>query len=165
MSGMDHEQSRRLKLPVLIVGTSDVTRLRREVEALNDYLHEAGLRKVQSTSLPKLSRLLESMAQENDLNLLTEADRNFLQAFLEKLLKSAPMVRISFAVDPSSAFMSKIVTWFRTNIDPNTLVQIGLQPTIAAGCVVRTSNHYYDLSLRKFFAQHADLLVKKMEAN
>jgi F0F1-type ATP synthase delta subunit len=54
--------------------------------------------------------------------------------------------------------MQKIVTWWRENIDPFVLVEIGLQPNIAAGCLVRTSNRQYDFSLRRRLqAKKADL--------
>jgi F0F1-type ATP synthase delta subunit len=53
------------------------------------------------------------------------------------------------------------VTWLRANIHPQALVQVGLQPNIAAGCVVRTANKQFDLSLRQSFAKHKDLLIEQ----
>ena len=68
-------------------------------------------------------------------------------------------MHISFAADPSASFTEKIVAWFRENIHPNILVQIGLQPNIAAGCVVRTANKIFDFSLRENFNQSQQSLI------
>ena len=72
------------------------------------------------------------------------------------------MIHISFAADPSAAFTDKIVAWFRENIHPFVLIQVGLQPTIAAGCVVRTANHSFDFSLRQHFTKQRQLLIDKL---
>lgn len=153
-----------LSLPSLVVGPPDVVRLRRELEALDDFLREAALRKGgTSVELPKLSRMLSTVCEHNKLNLLHEDHRAALKDGLDDMIAHAPVVHVSFAADPSSAFTAKVVSWFRENIDPALLLQIGLQPTIAAGCVVRTPNHYYDFSLRQFFAQQKPLLIEKLE--
>lgn len=151
-------------LPALVVGPPDVVRLRRELEALDDFLREAALRKGgTSVELPKLSRMLNAVCEQNNLNLLHEDRRTALKTALDDMIARAPVVHVSFAADPSSAFTAKVVTWFRENIDPMLLLQIGLQPTIAAGCVVRTPNHYYDFSLRQFFEAKKPLLIEKLE--
>jgi hypothetical protein len=161
---MDHEHSQVFVLPALIVGPVDIIRLRRELEALDDFLHEASLRPSGGAqSLPKLSRFLDAVANQNSLNLLHANDREALKDVLGRTLKEAPVIHISFSSDPSSAFTAKIIAWFRTNIDPMVLLQIGLQPNIAAGCVVRTANRSYDLSLRKFFDKQKPLLIKWLE--
>ena len=155
-----------LALPSVVVGPPDISRLRREIETLNDYMRQAELRKSgeETTKLPRTSRMLEELASLNKLNLLQEADRTRVDAFLDDLMKHAPVVHISFAADPSSAFTAKVVVWLRQNIHPLMLMRIGLQPTIAAGCVVRTPNHYYDFSLRRHFAAKRPVLIDKLES-
>ena len=155
-----------LALPSLVVGPSDVIRLRRELESLNDYMREATLRKggEETPKLPKTSRVLDAFAELNKLSLLQSTDRDAATAFLRELLKSAPNIHMSFAADPSAAFVDKVITWLRQNTHPLVLLQIGLQPTIAAGCVLRTPNHYYDFSLRRHFAENHDLLIQKLES-
>ncbi len=153
-----------IMLPVLVFGTSEVRRLLREIEALDEYLAQAAIREPgRQMALPRLSRMCEGLATENGLNLLQQADRTRLQQFLKALQTTAPVVHISFAADPSSAFMSRIVTWFRTSVHPYTLVSLGLQPTIAAGCIVRTTNKIFDCSLRQHFAKQEALLVQAFD--
>lgn len=163
MSSMAHEQqgaARRLELPTLIFGPVEVRRLQRELESLDDYIEQAAIRDAgKQPALPKTSRLLDALANNNNLNLLVEADRSKLKTFLKKVEEKAPTIHISFAADPSSAFTAKIVAWLRMNIHPYALLSLGLQPDIAAGCVVRTRNKAFDFSLRNRFAEQHQLLT------
>lgn len=155
-----------LTLPLLAVSPGDVARLNRELESLNDYLHQASLRAggKETPKLPRTSRMLDDFAGVNELNLLHEADREQAQSFLVTTLKTAPVLNMSFATDPSSAFVGKIIAWLRQNIDARLLLKIGLQPGIAAGCTVRTPSRYYDFSLREHFAQQRGILIEKLKA-
>lgn len=146
-----------LILPTLIFGTTEVRRLARELESYGEAIRQAELSKQESTA--RMSRLLQALADENRLDFGRAEDRQTMHAFLKTILTSAPVVHISFATDPSSAVMAKLVGWFRANVDPRVLVQVGLQPNIAAGCVVRTTNKVFDLSLRGHFADNRQLLI------
>ncbi|HJQ08995.1 MAG TPA: hypothetical protein VJ836_05945 [Candidatus Saccharimonadales bacterium] len=152
-------------LPVLVFGVIEVRRLKRELEALDEFMRQSGIREPgKQPSLPRLSRLLDALAADNRLNLLQAADRQKVRMFLEAVARSAPSIHMSFASDPSSAFTAKMVTWLRANIHPYVLLQIGLQPTIAAGCVVRTTNKVFDFSLRERFARQQAVLMRALEA-
>jgi len=152
-----------LELPVLIFGPVEIHRLQRELEALEEYLEQTAIREPgKQAPLPRTSRLLEALAGNNRFNLLVADERQELATFLKQIDHQAPVIHISFAADPSSAFMAKIVAWFRTNIHPYALVQLGLQPTIAAGCIVRTSNKSFDFSLRHHFYDHRQLLLEAL---
>ncbi len=152
-------------LPILIFGLPEVRRLKLELEALEDFMRQSQIREPgKQPLLPRLSRMCEALAADNKLNLLQEADRKRLQLFLANVIHAAPTLHISFAADPSSAFTAKIVTWMRTQLHPYALLQVGLQPTIAAGCVVRTLNKEFDFSLRENLIKHEDLLMAAIEA-
>lgn len=154
------KKEHKFRLPPLIAGPGDVGRTLLELEQLEDFLRAAALRKGGvSTKLPKMSRTLERLAEINDANLLQTADRQRLQAFLSSLQQHAPVLHISFASEPSAAFTAKIIEWLRANISKYVLVQIGLQPSIAAGCVVRTTNKSFDFSLRKHLLNNRGLLL------
>jgi len=149
-----------LILPASVTGLTDVTRLQRESETLDEYLRQAALRKGGSSiELPKIPVMLDDVATANHLNLLQAADRKRLADFLQQLQTKVPVVHMSFASEPSTEFTSKIVTWLRQNIHPHMLVQVGLQPSIAAGCTLRTTNKVFDFSLRQHFMQNRQLLV------
>ena len=42
------------------------------------------------------------------------------------------------------------------------MVAVGLQPGIGAGCVLRTENRYFDMSLGKRFGGSRELLMKRL---
>src|SRR5215472_14471536 len=114
-----------LHVPELITSPADVSRLRREVAFLDDYLRQEALRAPdQAPKMPKTSRLLEELATRNKLDLTDEATRKNLANFLTDVAENAPVVHISFAADPSAAFLHKIVAWFRENTHPSVLVQV-----------------------------------------
>ena len=154
-----------LKLPVLVFGVVEIRRLKRELQALDEFMRQAAIREPgNQPALPRLSRVMEAMAADNNRNLLQESDRQELSQFLEGVEKTAPTIHVSFASDPSSAFIAKLVTWMRNNIHPQTLLQIGLQPTIAAGCIVRTPNKIFDLSLRQNLVEQRAKLIEALDA-
>lgn len=155
-----HQSQDQLSLPPSVTGLTDVTRLSHEASTLDEYMRQAALRKGgDANRLPKIPVMLDDVATLNHLNLLHESDRQKLTAFLTVLQSSAPVVHMSFASEPSTDFTTKIVTWLRMNIHPLLLVQVGLQPSIAAGCTLRTTNKVFDFSLRQHFMENRQLLV------
>jgi F0F1-type ATP synthase delta subunit len=54
--------------------------------------------------------------------------------------------------------LEKILLWLRQNVHPQVLLQVGLQPAIAAGCVLRTTNKIFDMSLKAHLSQQTDYL-------
>lgn len=152
-------------LTPLISSPGDLKRTRRELEMLDDFLHQAGLRtggKV--VKMPPVSRLLEDLARDSELNLLKKTDRDRLLKFVTLLQQKAPVIHVSLASEPSAAALGKLLLWMRTNIHPQVLVSIGVQPAIAAGCVVRTANREFDFSLRKSLEVQSSLLIKNIRS-
>jgi hypothetical protein len=165
---LEHAKSavKRIELPTLVFGPIEVSRLLRELEELDDFIRQANIREPgKQPPLPKTSRTLDAIAGNNNMNLLHPADRKKLLQFLESVKAKAPVIHMSFAADPSATFTAKIVAWLRTNIHPYALLQLGLQPTIAAGCILRTPNKSFDFSLRNRFAEKRELLLSAIDAD
>ncbi len=154
-----------LALPTLIFGIVEVRRLRLELESLDDFLRGMAIRRETKFEMPRVSRMLEALARENNRDLLKGADRKVLGEFLQEIDRSAPVIHMSFAADPSASFSAKIVGWLRANIHPLALLEVGLQPTIAAGCIVRTTNKVFDLSLRSRFTENTELLLQSLRGS
>lgn len=149
--------------PDQLAGLVDLARVTRELSALNESLHQASIRTPgNSVQLPKTSKILEELASLNKVSLLDQTQREQLIQLLESIKAHAPVVHIAFASEPSTAFVKKITGWMRNNVSPITLVDIGLQPTITAGCTLRTTNKVFDMSLRHRFAETREILVKKL---
>lgn len=150
-------------LSTVIATVNDLKRTRRELEMLEDFLHQASLRTGgKAVKMPAISRQLDDIARDNELNLLKKADRERLAKFLDLLIQKAPVLHFMFASEPSSKAMNKLLVWLRANIHPQVVVSLGIQPAIAAGCVVRTANRQFDFSLRESLDNKADLLIKSI---
>jgi F0F1-type ATP synthase delta subunit len=106
--------------------------------------------------------LLNELSIAGQYDLTSESGRAGLSRALATMQAAAPRLHISFASEPTADFTTKIVTWLRANIHPQLLVQIGLQPGIAVGCTLRTTNKYFDLSLRQTLLKRQDLLQKAL---
>lgn len=155
-----------IALPITVISKTDVVKLRRELEALDESLRQAAVRQkaADTTQAPSTSRQLNETLQANNLDAQQADDRRVLLEGLQQLVSSAPTVHISFASNPSAGFMERLTSWFRQQVDPSLLIEVGLQPSIAAGCVVRTKSKYFDFSLRKRLASHQPELLEKMRS-
>jgi hypothetical protein len=133
----------------------------RELTALNDFFVSAAARKAGTPMQPpRLTRQLDQLAKDNSYNLLEESHRVKLQSELSAVLNKAPLIHISFAAEPPTRFLEQVLSWFRTNIHPQVLLQVGLQPTIAAGCTLRTPNKFFDMSLRSYIKTQEPYLAQ-----
>jgi F0F1-type ATP synthase delta subunit len=151
------------KLPTAVITPMDLSRLLREIEAIDEGLLQLKIRGDKDpTRFPKASPLMDTLLAVNDLNLLHEDDRKELTEFLHVITEKAPVVHMSFSADPRQAFLEKLVSWFRKEINPVTLISVGLQPNLGAGCILRTTNQYFDLSLKQAFADKRDLFVSEL---
>jgi F0F1-type ATP synthase delta subunit len=138
-----------VKISNMVISPSDVVKLRREINALDDFFVAAKARQTGTTmQLPKLTRVLNETAKDNNVNLLEPSERRRLSHSLENIYEKAPVLHISFASEPSPKALEKLMVWVRSNIHPQALIRVGLQPSIAAGCYIRTPNKGFDLSLR-----------------
>lgn len=152
-----------LKLPLALVSRFDVTRAQRELTALDDFFISANARKAGAPlKVPRTSYTLEQLSQLNQYNLLQEPHRKDLKSKLESLNK-APSVHISFASEPSPKVIDSILGWLRSNIHSQILLRIGLQPSIAAGCVLRTPNKIFDMSLQAQLKDQEGYMVKLIQ--
>ncbi|MBP9852887.1 MAG: hypothetical protein QG629_485 [Patescibacteria group bacterium] len=152
-----------IHLPVGVVSTGDVRRLRREVSEMEDTIQAIRLRtNAPVAKLPRLSRALEELSSTNRLNFLMPEDRKHAAIFLDNVLSKAPVLHISFASEASRKFTTEIVMWLRANFDSEMLVEIGLEPNIAAGCIVRTTNRYFDFSLQKHLESKRSMLLERI---
>jgi hypothetical protein len=154
----------RAQLTTLITSPSDLKRARRELESVDEFMVQAGMRTGgKAIKMPQTSRLVDELVDEAKANLLHKTDRERILKYLTDIIEHAPVLHISFASEPSAAFVTKLVVWLRGNIHPHVLVRIGLQPSIAAGCIVRSTNQQFDFSLTKSFEEKRGLLLEGLK--
>jgi F0F1-type ATP synthase delta subunit len=148
---MEAEQAlQKINLPLSVMTVIDLSRVGRELEQLDEFLIQSAIRTPGTPmQLPRLSKMLDDVASVNHVNLLEEPHRKALLKALSYLKEHAPKLHISFAAEPNGAFVNKVAEYIRANISSVALLQVGLQPTIAAGCIIRSPNRQFDLSLRQ----------------
>ena len=166
MAHKANDEKQLVGLPLLVARPIDVGRLLRELESIEELVSQAKLvDKQDERKLPKTSQLMDKTVELNKLDLSKASDRKLLADLLNLVKKQAPLLHMSFNSDPSPVFIEKLMDWLRREIHPIVLITIGLQPSIGAGCVVRSTNKYFDFSLRKDLSDHRDLLLAKMHAS
>ena len=162
---MEHKvkAAKEFTLPISIVTKVDVGRLLREITAIEDFLEQAAIRQPgTNVNLPKMTKAVDDLVTANKVNLLVSDERTSLIEFLTEVREKAPEIHFSFSAEPSPGFMQKLPTYLRDNIHRHVLLQIGLQPTIGAGFMMRTTNKYYDFSLRTALKSKHDLLIDSL---
>lgn len=148
-----------LKLPNSLINRGDVFRMMRELNSINDFFVGSTARAAGAPQAPpRTTRALDQLCESNGANLLDAGHRKALMSSLESLIQQAPNLHISFATEPLPREVEPILVWMRDNIHPHTLLQVGVQPSIAAGCILRTPNRMFDLSLRVHLQKQAHLL-------
>lgn len=149
-----------LKPPLSLITRLDTLRALRELEDFENGMSES---RVRGHHIPELTPLLKDISDLNSVDPHKKEVRLLIKHLLEELRTSAPIVHISFAVEPDIEVLTKIVAWFRQNIDPNIVLHVGVQPSIGVGCVVRTTNKNFDFSIRKHLVAKSELFKKQLE--
>jgi F0F1-type ATP synthase delta subunit len=151
------------KIPLGVVNKGDLGKLLREIEALENYFIGSKISETQLSALPNLSLNLTKLLQINSIANLSDKLLTDLKVDLQNLKQTAPQVHISFASNPSAANVEKLLTWLRTEINPRTLVQVGLRPEIAAGCVINTGSRIFDFTIKNKLSQNFSFLAKSIQ--
>lgn len=139
-----------LKLPASISTKKDLIETLRNTEVVLDAYIENGVRSYEGVdfkSRPDVSSNLAELITENKLEVSIE-NLKFVKTWLNQLKDHAPVVRFTFSGDPSKAFVQQIVLWLRKETGKFVLIRYGIQPSIAAGCLMYTPAGRYDFSLR-----------------
>jgi hypothetical protein len=152
-----------ISLPPSLISRVDATRLGRELETMATALDQQVHRGDKAEPV-RLSQILEALAELNQLDLTTAQDRDRLAKFLKDLKKDAPTIHMSFAAEPPSLFTAKIINWLRDEVHPLMLLDIGLQPSIGAGCIIRTNSKYFDCSIRQHLIQNKLKLIESLRS-
>lgn len=150
-------------LPLSIATRVDLGQSITELENLDGFIRDSALRQPGTPmELPKTSKRFEELVKESKLNMLNQSEREYLLESLKWMRTHAPLLHMSFKSEPSIVFTNKLIGWLRTNISPFILIKIGLHPNIGAGCAIRTTNKYYDFSLRRRFESKRGVLLEQL---
>jgi F0F1-type ATP synthase delta subunit len=149
-----------LSLPDILISRQDVVQAHRELGGFIDSTMQSVMRHDNPIKYPAISAELQAVASVNQIDLRHEAECRKLLADLEQLSSQAPIIQFSFADEPPLEVLQKIVARLRKEINPQIVVKIGLNPTIAGGMIMQTPAHRYDFSLRRQLNNHRKDLIK-----
>jgi F0F1-type ATP synthase delta subunit len=152
-----------ISLPESISTKQDLLHVVRELQNFVDRQTQDSIRGKQA-EFHDVSDMLQKLAETNGVDLQEADDCKNLLTSLEAIKKSHPSVHLSFASEPSKEVLKKIVLWFRKNTNANVLIQVGLQPSIAAGVILRTPNKSFDFSLRTKLHENRNKLIEVLNA-
>lgn len=153
-----------LKLPLTIATKQDILRIQREVRDYEDMVVQRNVRKMNVESPISISHGLKDLVQLNQINLNEKNVPKKLIKQLETSLKEVILFHMSFATAPNDEVNQKLVAWFRKEVNPKILLNIGVQPTISVGAVLRTNRTVYDFSLRKHLQESQKDLAKALRS-
>ncbi len=150
-------------LPVSIISPTDVARLKREIDGIDNYFAQAQIREggQQQVAMPRMSKLMDQLAAENKLNMLQNDHRAYVVKTLETLQVSAPVLHVSFSVDPPGSYVQKIVYWLRMNVHGQVLVTVGLQPILVLDVLFVPQTKYLILACVSILTRKEISLFKK----
>lgn len=145
-----------------IITRQDVLRAIRDMEDLENQITGAKVRGG-DMSIVSIPPTIMSLQKENDLDIFHKDARQMIRRLLMRMRDDAPQVHISFAIEPDNSSLQEILKWFRKEINPELIFRVGIQPSIAVGCVIRTTNHYFDFSLRQVLQKKGPEFIKRLE--
>jgi len=166
MSDTEAKTHENFVLPARVVSRVDVSRLVSEVEWIDGELTAAEVREKTGSDQhpqPTYSDQLTDFLKENELSLENGRERSSLIKELRILKDKVPVVHMTFAVPADHESLQELAQWLRTEVHPQALIAVGLQPGLVAGVYLRTPNHIHDLSLRSVLKGKRDSLVKELE--
>lgn len=140
-----------LKLPNSIATKADLVAVLSNVDVVLDAYVQNSVREEEGVDFkdrPDVASNLALLVSENNLQVSIDT-LTALKKWLTHLKDHAPVVRFTFAADPNPEFLGKLVTWLRSESEQFVLIRYGVQPTIAAGCLLYTPARQYDFSLRR----------------
>lgn len=153
-------------LPLSVATRTQVVNVLRNLEEVLDKGVQNSIRAdegVDFQDLPEVSSALAEIVKENNLDVSTDNLRS-LGEWLQGLKHDAPVVRFTFASDPTNDVVSRLVKWLRDNTKKIVLIRTSIQPTLAAGCIMHTPSHQYDFSLRNQLLEGIPIFKRQVNA-
>lgn len=161
------DQEKDFALPPNVLTKNDISRLIIDLERVdNDFTAAAAREKagVESAGEPALSEQLADFLSANQLEITSSLQRSQILDRLRQLKNTVPTIHMTFASAIDQESLQELVVWLRQSVHAQSVVSVGLQPSLIGGVYLRTSNHVLDLSMRAQLAGHRDLIVKEVEA-
>lgn len=155
-----------LALPGSLITRSDLSRLVREVERVDEAMRSAAIRQGVGQSEGAELSVSEGTTEFLELNDLTFGDKEHRERLIERLrqlITKAPVVHLTFADSARRTELEKIVMRLRQAVNSQIVLSVGMQPSLIGGMVARTSNRVFDFSIRRQLEQARGVIRQELE--
>lgn len=144
----------KLLLPDSVSSPQDLKALVLDVHEYAKWFAHASIKKrvaggqmpAQPELSPAATELLQAWAAKGQM---TQESLDKLIAELNDFEEKAPQIAITLAAPPSNGIKKTLVSWCRSNIAPDILVNFDFNSTLLGGMVVRYGSHVFDWSFRR----------------
>jgi F0F1-type ATP synthase delta subunit len=154
------------KLPLSVSQPVELNRLIHELTQLNEDISQETIRNPNIKPDIKVSAKMTDVLEANNIDITAKEHRDSLLNVFNRLNERGRVINVSFASEASPEFIAKITEWFRNEIDPYCFIIVGINPTIGVGCIARTNNKVFDMSLKGGLSSTRELLTNRfMELN
>lgn len=164
---MSHDDTKQFVLPSSLITRNDLRRLIVELEAVDNELTTKAIHEQTGHGHDEpvvFSKMFEHVIEANEIDMGDPAVRAGMLQELRRLKDQAPVVHMTFATTVKNEVLVKLISWLREKIDPQALIDVGLQPGLIGGVHVRTTNKVFDLSMRSQLADGRKIILKELEA-
>ena len=144
----------KLRMPDSIASSQDIAGIMMEIhEYARWFSHEAIKSRTNvkhKSEQPELTPVAEQILREWEVkNPISQHSLDTLTDELKNLIKNSPSITITLAAPATSSIKSSLVSWCRTNISPDILVNFQFNSTLMGGMVVRYGSRIFDWSFRR----------------
>jgi F0F1-type ATP synthase delta subunit len=150
------------KLPLSVSQPVDLNRLIHELTQLNEDINQKTIRNPNIKQDINISAKMTDVLKANNIDITAKEHRDSLLNVFNRLNERDRVINISFASEASPEFIAKITEWFRNEIDPYCFIVVGINPTIGVGCIARTTNRVFDMSLKGGLSGTRKLLTSRI---
>ena len=158
-----------LQIPPSVVTPQDIARLELELTGFVDWFQHNAIKQQmhvsKGTAMPGLSReavlLLRAVSVDGAL---TQAGIESLQQAVIRIRQHAPTMSITLAAPAGTQLKQQLVTWCRTEIRADVLIDFRFNATILGGMVVRYGSHVFDWSWRRAVLTNRASFAKELRS-
>lgn len=138
-----------MNLPVDIYSPDQLSELLLQLQDVAGVVRGAAARKDANQEPLTLSPELEQLLTVNKVSVDDVAALEALGKEIQTTLDAAPAVHVLLAAMPGRVIRRQLVTWFRTQVNPLTLLTFAARSDLGGGAIVQAGSHLYDLSFRR----------------
>jgi hypothetical protein len=138
-----------MDLPVDVYSPDQLSELLLQLQDVASVVRGVAARKQTEQEPITLSPELEQLLTINKISVDDAAALDALGKEIQTTLDRAPAVHVLLAAMPGRVIRRQLVTWFRTQVNPLTLLTFAARSDLGGGAIVQAGSHLYDLSFRR----------------